>query len=157
RTKLSYVRAHRGSDVGIELWGGSAQASHIVVSGVQDDSIDWGPGFQGRPQRVVLQHHSHAAAITDADNRAAHHAATPRSMPTVYNATLVGGGGNGVVLRVGTWGTINNAIITGAPYAIDVRDGSTAAGTENDPPSLNVANSIFFDNGEDGTTHFTAA
>src|SRR5690606_21962541 len=54
------------------------------------------------------------------------------------------------------WGTIHNAIFTGAPYAIDVRDAASAAGTETDPPSLNVANSIFFNNGEDGTTHFTA-
>ena len=154
KTRLEYVQVHRGSDDGIELWGGSAQAKYIVLSGIQDDSVDWDSGYRGKMQFVVVQQHDDGDAIIEADNNADDNDASPRSNPTLYNATFVGGGGNGIVLRVGTWGIIRNAIITGAPYAVDVRDAATAAGAERDPVRLAIENSIFFDNGTDGKTHF---
>jgi hypothetical protein len=73
----------------------------------------------------------------------------PRSMPTIYNFTIAGGGGGaGMVLRRGTWGQIYNGIIMGMPGAgVDIRDEATALGT--DDGSLTVSNSIFWGNGED--------
>src|SRR5690606_9485742 len=70
KTTLDYVQVHRGSDDGIEFWGGSAQASHIVVSGAQDDSIDWDSGFQGKIQFLVVQQHSDGDSLIEADNGA---------------------------------------------------------------------------------------
>lgn len=153
-TLLEYVQVHRGSDDGIEFWGGAARVRYLVVSGSQDDSIDWDAGYRGKMQFVVVQQHDDGDAIIEGDNNADDNDATPRSNPTIYNATLVGGGGNGVVLRAGTWGIIRNAILTNGPYAVDVRDAASAAGAERDPVRLAIDNSLFFDNGGDGTTHF---
>jgi hypothetical protein len=154
-TRFSHVQVHRGQDDGIEFWGGATKADHILISNASDDSIDWDSGFQGNLQFVaIIQDAADADNGFESDNNADSTDAMPRSMPTVYNLTSVGGGGNGMVLRVGTWGTIYNAILTGYGVAIDVRDAASVAGTEEDPPALTVENSIFFNNGADGETHF---
>src|SRR5262249_41182005 len=81
--------------------------------------------------------------------------------PTVYNATLIGtndpaGGQRGMVLRRGVWGRVFNSIVMGFPLgAIDVRDAASVKGTEEDPPALTVENSLFFENGADGKSHFS--
>lgn len=157
-TSVDYVQVHRGSDDGVEVFGGTVDIGHLVLSNIQDDSLDWDFGWTGRGQFLVIRHDADTSdAAFEADNGNPSTDVQPRSQPTLYNLTLVGGAGSlspGVVLRRGSWGAIHNAIITGFPVSgFDIRDALSVDGTALTPPTLLVANSIFFDNGEGGTEH----
>lgn len=160
-TNIDYVQVHRGSDDGIEVFGGKADIKHAVLSNIQDDSLDWDFGWTGRAQFLVIRHDAATSdAGFEADNGNPSTEVTPRSQPNIFNVTLVGGEGSsspGIVLRRGTWGAIHNAIVTGFPVSgIDIRDAFSVDGTESDPPGLLIANSIFFANGSEGTEHADA-
>jgi hypothetical protein len=160
-TSVDYVQVHRGSDDGIEVFGGTVGIRHIVLSNIQDDSLDWDFGWTGTAQFLVARHDAAASdAGFEADNGNPSTDVTPRSEPTIYNATLVGSPGSaspGMVLRRGTWGAIYNTIVTGFPVSgVDIRDAFSVDGTAETPPRLVVANSIFFQNGADGTEHADA-
>ncbi len=158
-TELEYIQVHLGSDDGIEFFGGTVDLEHAVVTGAQDDSLDWDLGWQGRVQFLAVQHRQDSDAGFEADNFVDGQDNTPRSQPTMFNVTLVGAGGSrspGMVLRRGTWGAISNAIVMNFPAgAVDIRDAASAAGAAASPPTLTVNNSLFFNNGAEGTTHFT--
>jgi hypothetical protein len=166
-TSVSYVQVHRGFDDGIEIFGGGPTLDHIVLTGNQDDQFDTDFGNVGTVQFLVIQQDPDGVNSSDPqgfewDNNGDDNDATPRSAPTVYNATLVGandsaGIQNGIILRRGTWGVLRNLIVLGFPVsALDVRDAASVAGTEEDPPELMIENSLFFENGGDGMTHFPA-
>lgn len=92
-TTLDYIQVHQGKDDGIEFFGGLARASHLVLTSIQDDSIDWDQGFTGTLQYVVVQQNSSDADQgIEADNNEDHNDATPRSAPTITNATFIGTG-----------------------------------------------------------------
>jgi hypothetical protein len=164
-TTVSYVQVHKGFDDGIEIFGGGPTLDHIVLTGNQDDQFDSDFGNVGTVQFLVLQQDPDGVNSSDPqgfewDNNGDDNDATPRSAPTVYNATLVGandaaGIQNGMILRRGTWGVLRNFVVLGFPVsALDVRDPASVAGTEEDPPELTIENSLFFENGADGMTHF---
>jgi hypothetical protein len=160
-TEVNHVQVHRGSDDGIEIFGGKVSIDHVVLSNIQDDSVDWDFGWTGSAQFVVVRHDAASSdAGFEADNGNPSTEVAPRSEPNIFNATLVGGAGStspGMVLRRGTWGAIHNAIITGFPVSgVDVRDAFSVDGAELSPPRLLVANSIFFQNGTDGAEHADA-
>jgi hypothetical protein len=161
-TNIDHVQVHRGSDDGIEVFGGKVDIKHAVLSNIEDDSLDWDFGWTGRAQFLVIRHDAATSdAGFEADNGNPSTEATPRSEPNIFNVTLVGGAGStspGMVLRRGTWGAIHNAIVTGFPVSgVDIRDQFSVDGTATTPdPRLLVANSIFFNHGSGGTEHADA-
>jgi hypothetical protein len=157
-TTINHVQVHRGSDDGIEIFGGKVNIDHVVLSNIQDDSLDWDFGWTGTAQFLVVRHDAASSdAGFEADNGNPSTEATPRSEPNMFNLTLVGGAGStspGMVLRRGTWGAIHNAIVTGFPVSgVDIRDAFSVAGTAVTPPRLLLEGSIFFNNGTGGTEH----
>lgn len=166
-TVIDYLQAHRGEDDGVEVFGGTVDLRHVVISQADDDGLDWDFGWRGRVQFLVIQA---PAASTESDpsgieadnDRDANNAA-PRSLPVIYNATLVGpnpasNSMPGAVLRRGTGLRMYNAIITGwGARAVDVRDAASAALATGTNPELQVSSSIFFNNGAMGTGHFIDA
>ncbi|MCB9765528.1 MAG: hypothetical protein H6739_37485 [Alphaproteobacteria bacterium] len=115
-TTVDYVQVHKNADDGIEFFGGNANVKHVVISGVGDDFTDWTDGWQGNAQFLVLQGAADAGDNgMEADNEEDANDATPRSMPTIANVTLIGTAGNdlGMLLRLGTAGDFHNFIIDG--------------------------------------------
>jgi hypothetical protein len=153
-TEIDFVQTHMGSDDGIECFGGTVNLKHIVVSQCLDDHLDWDFGWQGKVQYAILQQSVGSNQGIEGDNNKNDNDATPRSGPTIYNATLVGsdvapGKGAqqqmGMHLRRGTAARLYNFIVAHfADFPIDVDGKSTVAQT---PKDLFVKNSIFFDNG----------
>jgi hypothetical protein len=157
-TSIDYVQVHRGSDDGIEVFGGKVGLKHVVLSNNQDDSLDWDFGWTGTAQFIVVRHDvTTSDSGFEADNGNPSTDVVPRSEPTIYNATLIGSPAStspGMVLRRGTWGSIHNTIITGFPVsAVDIRDAFSVDGTVSAPPRLVIDSSLFFDNGAGGTEH----
>lgn len=155
-TVIDYVQVHRGIDDGIELFGGSVNLKHLVITGSDDDGLDWDQGWTGKAQFLVVQQlPGRGNHGIEADNNRASQDAMPRSSPTLFNVTLVGrapdssdpgeGRSRGMVLRVGTAGLINNAIVTNFNDWAMFVDGSNSQARWSDG-SLAVKNSIFFKN-----------
>lgn len=162
-TIIDYVQVHRGADDGIECFGGTVNLKHIVVSYGNDDGLDLDFGYRGKAQFVVVLEDEAANEGYEWDNNGSAHDATPRTMPTVYNATLVGSrlprtqtqaDQNGMVLRRGVAGHLYNHIVMGFQLrAVDVRDSATVAQT---PANLGIHHSIFFENGASVGGNFPA-
>lgn len=143
-TIISHVQVHKGSDDGVEFFGGTANASHVVVTGAADDQFDWDMGWQGNVQFLVIQQHPDEGDNGfEADNWSAQNDALPRSKPTMSNVTMIGSrratrAQRGMTLRRGTGGDFRNFIMTGfTAEAIDIRDEATVALTETGELSFN--------------------
>lgn len=118
-TEIDYIQVHMNADDGIEFFGGTAHASHLVVTGAGDDSLDWTDGWQGSAQYVVLhQHDDNGDNGIEADNNAESNDASPRSNPTLSNLTIIGSpdsedSDQGILLREGTAAHIMNTVVVG--------------------------------------------
>jgi len=160
-TMISYLQVHRSSDDGIEMWGGAPHFDHLVLTGNADDGFDTDFGTKPVAQFVVIQQDpAEADSAFEWDDHPTDFGALPRTSPTIWNATLIGSNDPagiqlGMNIRRGAWGSIHNVIVMGFPNAaVDVRDAESVAGTEEDPIGLTVEDSLFFENGADGMTHF---
>ena len=129
-TTVDFVQVHNNVDDGVEFFGGTVNASHLFLTGIGDDSVDWTDGYTGNIQYVIVDQSADAGDRgIEADNRSSNNDLLPRSNPSVANVTLVGGasGDTGAVFRAGTDVTLCNAIIAGWQDAgIDIDDGSIA-------------------------------
>ncbi len=133
-TVMDYIQVHKGLDDGIEHFGSADFMSHIVLTDNADDSFDWGQGYTGGAQFIVVKQ---AADVADrgieADNDKANPQAGPISMPILANMTFMGqpagdSGADGILLRRGTGAIIWNTIVTGfADACIDIDDDATFA------------------------------
>ncbi len=135
-TTVDYVQVHRNADDGVEFFGGTVNAKHLVLTDNEDDSLDWTQGYQGKIQYVLIQQISDETVDTDRgmemDNLSENNDATPRAQPVLANVTLMGKAGElGMNPRAGTGGNYSNFIVTNFSSCIDI-DGEatfTAAGT----------------------------
>jgi hypothetical protein len=174
-TTVDYVQVHMGKDDGVEFFGGTVNVKHVVVTGAADDSFDWTDGWQGKGQFLVVQHYGDDADQgIEADNSGEDNDAMPRSMPQLYNLTMVGDmrtgpeSDIGMLLREGTGAHIYNAIVLNfGDCGIDIDHEATFVNaTDDNGATLNgnlvVDYSIFHDNnsiwqtGEDDETIFTS-
>ncbi len=125
-TTIDFVQVFEGSDDGFEFFGGTVNASHLVVVNSEDDSIDWTEGFVGSLTDVYVQHgDSHDKAFecdgynTDFSNEGGYFSA-----PTVTNVTVVGDGTDdgdeAIRLRAGTQGIFTNVVINDYDEAFDL-------------------------------------
>lgn len=113
-TLVDYIQVHNNADDGIEFFGGTVNAKHVLLTGNGDDSMDWTDGWTGKAQYVIISQASDDGDQgIEADNRGGDNDVTPRSAPKLSNFTLVGAQDIGMLLREGTAGEFYNGIITG--------------------------------------------
>ncbi|MFZ8934807.1 MAG: hypothetical protein ACO20H_09475 [Bacteriovoracaceae bacterium] len=119
-TTVDYIQVHMNADDGVEFFGGTVNAKHIVLTGNKDDSLDWTSGYTGNIQYVVVeQYDDQGNNGIEADNLKSPMNAQPRSNPTLSNMTFIGTsssaakGGNGILLRRGSGAQVYNTILTG--------------------------------------------
>ena len=164
-TIVDYVQVHRGIDDGVELFGGTVDLKHVVISGSDDDGLDWDQGWSGRAQFLIVQQLPGRGNFgIEADSNRASQDAMPRSSPTLYNVTLIGrapdssdpgeGRSRGISFRVGTAGRVHNAIVANFNDWAMFVDGSNSQARWTDG-SLFVKNSIFFKNPSMAWTNVT--
>ena len=132
-TKIDYVQVHLGQDDGVEVFGGTVDLSHLVITQADDDALDWDRGWTGKAQFIVIQQKSgRGDKAIEADNNNNDNELLPRSAPEIWNATLIGADGatadpqGGLHLRRGTAGKLSNAIVAYFPkFAVDLDGSST--------------------------------
>jgi len=116
-TIIDYVQVFEGSDDGFEFFGGTVNASHLVVVNAEDDSIDWTEGFTGTLTDIYIQQDSgkeHDSGFEcDGFNTDYAFVGTSLSKPTVTNVTLSGDGDSGRAfrLRAGSQGIFSNIMV----------------------------------------------
>ncbi|MDF1584539.1 MAG: hypothetical protein P1P78_14695 [Methyloprofundus sp.] len=128
-TNIEYIHCHSGADDGVEFFGGTVNAKHIVATDIDDDSLDWQFGWQGSAQyMLVKQADTFGDNGIEGDNQKVTES-FPRSRPTVSNVTILGSGSvrdrQAMLLRVGTGARIWNSVFTGFPVCITVDDEPT--------------------------------
>jgi hypothetical protein len=139
-TVVDYIQAHDGEDDGIEFFGGTANAKHLVIDGSKDDGLDWAFGWRGKVQFVyVAQDGIEAERGIEADNNEFGVDNEPRSRPEIWNITMVGStvGGRGIMLRRGASVSFKNYVVQDFPNdCLEVRDDETFA-------QITAGNSLF--------------
>lgn len=123
-TTIDYVQVFEGSDDGFEFFGGTVNASHLVVVNSEDDSIDWTEGYTGSITDVYVQHGANHDKAFECDgyNTDFTNAAGYFSAPTVTNVTVQGdvADSEAIRLRAGTQGIFTNVLITDFDEAFDL-------------------------------------
>ena len=103
-TEVDYIQVHNNLDDGVEFFGGTVNAKHVVLTGNADDSLDWTDGWTGSIQYLVIDQGADAGDNgIEADNREGDENAMPRSRPRIANMTITGHpGARAIRLRRGT-------------------------------------------------------
>lgn len=157
-TVIDYVQSHLGSDDGIELFGGTVDLRHVVVTGAKDDSIDWDEGWAGRAQFVAIQQHDDSLLVDEnrGDNaiEADGYADLKQTVgapsgPTVRNLTLIASktSQRGARLREGTGLRLSDSILVAHPEGaaqglVDIDNEETADSITSG--ALTIVSSTFF-------------
>lgn len=106
----------------------------MVITGANDDSLDWTDGWDGRVQHLYIAQDDTVECDegNESDNNGDGNDNDPHSDPKIWNMTLVGAPlceGRGLLLKEGTRARYFNSIITQAPGpGVQVSD--TATSTE---------------------------
>ncbi|SFJ57466.1 hypothetical protein [Myroides guanonis] len=153
-TKIEYVQTYEGSDDGFEWFGGTVNTKYLVSTHNDDDQFDWTEGWNGTNEFWFSKESGVANRGIEADNNSKDRSAAPIANPTIKNITLVGLGLNtpseltetqGMKLREGTKGIIDNVVLSNWKTGFDVEHDETLANVANG--SLKVTN-VRFDNVE---------
>jgi hypothetical protein len=154
-TIVDHIQVSLNKDDGIEMFGGTVDIKHAVLTGIGDDSIDWTFGWQGRAQFLIVQQRGDDADRgIEADNQANNNDLLPRSKPTIYNVTLIGDrdtnegpeSTQGMELREGTAGVLRNLIVMGFKQQ-SFRVTGTSSAAQVAAGELSIRHAIVFDNG----------
>jgi len=149
-TQVRYIQVHRGSDDGVEMFGGTASMDHILITGDEDDGLDWDEGWTGKVQFLVV--HKFVGAGDngfEADNFGTKEDATPISNPTLFNVTMVGTPTTrAMLLREGTYGTMRNFVVVDFKGGLIDVEGLMVDPKAIWPGSLSVENGVFFNNAD---------
>jgi hypothetical protein len=150
-TTVDHIQSHMGLDDGIEMFGGTFSADHIVITGANDDSVDMDQGFHGTLTDVFIQQNpSVGDNCFEISNQGTDFAAMPRTDPEICNATCVGSGtggekSKGVTVKEGTYASVHASIFTNTTNeATLLLDDPTA--TEVMAGNIEIANNVFFGN-----------
>ncbi|MDC1105103.1 hypothetical protein OAT16_00255 [Prolixibacteraceae bacterium] len=129
-TTVDHIQVYKGSDDGFEFFGGTVSANYLVSTYSQDDSFDWTEGWRGNSVNwVAVQNSDSKGTGFESDNLEGNNDASPRSMPTIANITLVGSGldnSQAMNLRRGTGAKLSNLLMTNYMIGVGVEEASTA-------------------------------
>ncbi len=125
-TLVDYIQVHNNLDDGVEFFGGTVSAKHVVLTGNADDSLDWTDGWQGGIQYLVIDQADDAGDNgIEADNREGDETAEPRSLPKIANMTISGNPGERAIrLRRGTGLELYNSVVQNSADCLRVQGDS---------------------------------
>jgi hypothetical protein len=123
-TTVDFVQVHYNVDDGTEPFGGSTSQTHMVMTGIGDDSFDGTDGYRGFIQFAIAQQRADDADQgLELSNNGDDGTLTPISTAVIANATIVGASKGaigalgtesdiGLLQREGSAWRIYNSIIT---------------------------------------------
>ncbi len=160
-TELDYIQVHKGQDDGVEMFGGTANLKHLVISQPDDDGLDYDLGYSGKVQFLVVQQNDKVGnRAIEASGNKSNNVATPRSVPEIWNASFLGSNRpaattgtkqEGLVFNTGAGVKLHNAIVAYfADKAVDVDGAASARLSESG--EMTIQNTLFWQNKGDTTS-----
>jgi hypothetical protein len=150
-TKIRHLQVHRATDDGIELLGGTAALDHLVISGIEDDAIDWNMGWRGTAQFVaIFHHHAQGDNGIECASKTGDELAEPRSAPRIANVTMISNGSRrhrAITFKEGTLGKMRNLIVQGFTFDVVNFMSTTTNLSTVWPSTLSIEHSFFWGNG----------
>lgn len=151
-TQIDYVEIASGEDDGVEIFGGTVNLKHIVVSGCGDDAFDYDLGWTGNGQFwLALQSNNLGDNILESGGGVDPVNGVPYSIPNIFNATFIGNGNSGegacITFRNNAGGTIANSIIINNNHGvlIEVTDAHNDCYNQWQQGNLSVRGNIFYE------------
>ena len=94
-TSLDYIQVHNNLDDGVEWFGGTVNAKHLVLTGNDDDDIDFDEGYKGNIQYAIVIKSDNATPQGSNDPRGIEANSSdedyvPQTQATLANILLVG-------------------------------------------------------------------
>ena len=97
-TAIDYVQVHSNRDDGVEWFGGTVNATHLVLTSNDDDDVDFDEGYQGNIQYVLIRKSQSATATPVGGNdprgieaNSSDNSYVPQTNAAVANVLLLGG------------------------------------------------------------------
>jgi len=135
-TVVDFVQVHNNLDDGVEFFGGTVNAKHVILTGNADDSLDWTDGWTGSIQFLYIEQTDAGDNGIEADNREGDELATPVSLPQIANMTIEARSDQRAIrLRRGTGLRLYNS---------DARNGETCLRIQGESLNL-LGDGIMFD------------
>jgi hypothetical protein len=91
-TVVEHLEVFSNADDGFEFFGGTVNAKYLVASFCGDDSFDYDEGFRGKGQFWFSIVDATADRGGEHDGGTTPETGAPYAIPTIYNATYIGGG-----------------------------------------------------------------
>ncbi|MBI1187828.1 MAG: hypothetical protein GC206_10965, partial [Alphaproteobacteria bacterium] len=93
-TVIDHVQVHNSGDDGIEVFGGTVNMKHVIITGALDDSLDYDEGWTGLVQHLVIRQSALTGGpdrMVEASNRRVSSTGdTLFTNPIIANFTMVG-------------------------------------------------------------------
>ncbi len=158
-TVVDYVHVHNNLDDGVEWFGGTVNATHLILTGNDDDDIDFDEGYQGNIQYAIVIKSNNPAPQGSNDPRAIEANSsddeyTPETNAAIANVTLIGGAVNnsaggqqpGMRLRGALTVAIYNSAVKGFDTGcVRIDDADTDGDSTNDQFSMVSLTNVFGD------------
>lgn len=124
-TTIEYVQVHNNLDDGVEWFGGTVNAKWLVLTGNDDDDIDFDEGWRGNVQYAIVAKSPNASPVGGNDPRGIEANSSdedyvPQTNGALMNVTIIGnnvnnfdGGEPGMRLRGALTTAIGNSVVTG--------------------------------------------
>lgn len=98
-TTVEYVQVHNNLDDGVEWFGGTVNAKYLVLTGNDDDDIDFDEGYKGNIQYAIIKKSDNSAPVGSNDPRgieanSSDEDYTPETEATLANILVLGGAVN---------------------------------------------------------------
>jgi len=150
-TEIDYVEIISNDDDGVEIFGGTVNLKHMVVSGCDDDAFDYDLGWTGNGQFwLCVQSKFLGDNLIEAGGGISPVDGVPYSLPNIFNSTFVGSGelGNGkcVVFEKNAGGVIANSIFLNKTKGVflEVTDKQHDSYNQWKNGKLAVKNNVFY-------------
>ncbi|MFV0593615.1 MAG: hypothetical protein ACK5M7_19745 [Draconibacterium sp.] len=125
QTRIDYVEVISNEDDGVEIFGGTVNLKHMVVSGCGDDLFDYDLGWSGNGQFWLgLQEDLPGDNLIEAGGGVDPIYGIPNSLPNLFNLTLIGSGksstGACAIFEKNAGGVVANSVIVNKDKGIAV-------------------------------------
>lgn len=151
KTEIDYVEVISNEDDGVEIFGGTVNLKHLVVSGCGDDAFDYDLGWTGKGQFwLAVQSPNLGDNLIEAGGGVNPVLGIPNSKPNIFNVTLVGNSNSGEGGCIDFFnyagGIIANSVIVDDNHGVllEVTDSRHDSYTQWKQGNLEVKNNLFY-------------
>lgn len=156
-TTIEYVEVVGNQDDGIEWFGGTVNAKHLIAAYCADDALDYDEGYRGKNQFVIVyQDPSIGGYGGEHDGGTSPQRGTPFATPQFWNVTSVGNSNSqALIFADNAGGQYHNSIFMNYNKGVSIEEEKRQ---EQDSyqqfveGNLVIANSIFYNIGTNSTT-----